>query len=207
VTAREGAVGEWVWLSDLLEVVERELGISTRAAAKVLRSELENLSIDAELPRLHADVARLFASQGLTIQYRSDAAPRVSQSGWQILTRNGRMHGRLHGWPVRVRWEQVVEALAHLRRTPIPITNAFPGLEPATRAKARRPAGLNYAKSDEPLVDEMKTLIESGEKSSAWQAALGLVGKARGGGGDQSRAKRLLRRFQMRFSPERDGGD
>jgi hypothetical protein len=73
--------------------------------------------------------------------------------------------------------------------------------------RRRKAPGLNYEAEDAPLVLEMREMIVSGQAKSRWAAALVVSQKAKGGGNGTSKAKRLLRRYLLAFSAERDGKD
>lgn len=62
-----------------------------------------------------------------------------------------------------------------------------------------RPRGSGLQKADEPLIAEMRRLIESGDRNSAWAAAIKVVGDGsniRGSGGPESKARRLTDRYK-----------
>jgi hypothetical protein len=62
-------------------------------------------------------------------------------------------------------------------------------------ARKRAPRGLDYTKSDAPLLEEMRVLLSTGEASGPYDAALAVSGKAAGHGSIESKAKRLLGRY------------
>jgi hypothetical protein len=72
--------------------------------------------------------------------------------------------------------------------------------------KATRYSGTNagahpssLAQDDAPLVEEMRALIESGEATGAYSAALAVTDRAKGGGSSDSKTRRLERRYSKRF--------
>jgi hypothetical protein len=70
-------------------------------------------------------------------------------------------------------------------------------LPPATSAPQvkRRRVPNSYATEDAALVQEMEELIRSGEARGPWHAATKVVERAIGGGTDESRIKRLVKRY------------
>src|SRR5262249_33344353 len=74
-------------------------------------------------------------------------------------------------------------------------------------SRRRRPAGLNFAASDAPLVREMKRMIDEREARGPWDAALSMVGRALGPGNAESKAKRLCGRYSDMFGAEHDRED
>jgi hypothetical protein len=114
------AVGAWVPLADLLQVVERELGIPQAEAARALRHPLESYQIRAEVvgwgerfcmsPHPPPDRSAWVLREG-------GRPYRVSQEGWKHADWAA---GTLDGYPVRVLWEHVKLQLPtiELRQTP-----------------------------------------------------------------------------------------
>lgn len=79
--------------------------------------------------------------------------------------------------------------------------------DPAPPEKRKRGGHtFDYAKHDEPLVQEMRAMISDGRASGAWDAALAVADRAEGGAKLESKAKRLLLRYKKAcsepFSPE-----
>ncbi len=58
----------------------------------------------------------------------------------------------------------------------------------------RKPGSGSYASKDKPLLELMKPLIAGGK--THWAAAMEVVGKAAGTSTDESKAKRLVKRFK-----------
>jgi hypothetical protein len=79
------------------------------------------------------------------------------------------------------------------------------GLSAITRAiggakgRGRRRGAGSLAESDEPLVLEMHALVKSRRVPSLYQAALDLAKRAKGGGTEESKAKRLIARYGERY--------
>lgn len=71
------------------------------------------------------------------------------------------------------------------------------------RAK-RKVHGRDYREDDAPLIERMHHMVQSGEASNRWDAALRLSDEAKGYGDPQSKAKRLLSRYAEQFGS--DGG-
>jgi hypothetical protein len=64
-----------------------------------------------------------------------------------------------------------------------------------------RPAGSgSFAASDEPLIAEMRSLIETERTLSPWAAAARVADRAAGGGTHESKIKRLVSRYSEKFS-------
>jgi hypothetical protein len=189
------AVGAWVLLVDLLPTVERELAIPPAEAARALRHSLESYEVIAEVLGLAWPDWERFEADKWIFRDQYGRADRVSEKGWRNVDWKA---GTLAGYPIRVLWAHVVDALP---RPKLPTA--------AARATNRRqrPAGLNYAESDQPLLAEMRRLISTDEAKTRWDAALAVVGEAKGQGQTQSKAKRLVKRFAAAFSSERDGED
>ena len=76
---------------------------------------------------------------------------------------------------------------------------------PRVKRPGPKPRTTGFAASDAPLVEEMHRIIAGGSARSAWDAALALAGRAAGRGKDESRAKRLLRRYVDRFGDDETG--
>lgn len=69
---------------------------------------------------------------------------------------------------------------------------------PARQPRAGRQKGAGgYAKSDEPLLEEMRALIERGVATSPWDAAGRVAGRAKGA--ESNRQRRLAEAFLARF--------
>jgi hypothetical protein len=72
-----------------------------------------------------------------------------------------------------------------------------------TAKKFRRPVGRppgsgSWRLADEPLLMEMQQLIHTGKATSPFSAAGQVVGKAAGGSTDESKIRRLVRRYKSR---------
>ena len=74
----------------------------------------------------------------------------------------------------------------------------------APRPRRRKPAGVNFANADQPLLEEMRRLIDAGAARGPHDAALEVSDRADGYGTLQSKAKRLATRYSAAFGPERD---
>lgn len=73
-----------------------------------------------------------------------------------------------------------------------------PPLKPPRRERhpaGRKPGSGSYDVKDQGLLDEMKSLIESGEVTSVQKAAEAVAGRAHGGGTEASKADRLARKY------------
>jgi len=198
-----GAPYVWVWLGRLFETVESELGVSPFEARKVLIPDLVNLHIHAQLPALndHYTLWEFFSREGLATQERYDEAPRVTPKGWAVMTRDGRFDDHILGSPVRVRWKHVVDALTGTRAR-LARESGAPAAE--TLKPPRKPVGRNYADADRPLVERMRQMLDSGDASSCYDAALAVAEDAVGGGTPVSKAKRLAIHYSAVFSSERN---
>lgn len=85
---------------------------------------------------------------------------------------------------------------------------AFASLQDNQKAKRRRgrkPGDGSYEIIDEPLIEEMRGLIETGKARSANAAAEMLCGKAEGGGSPTSRKERLRKRYIEKYSGNAQG--
>jgi hypothetical protein len=99
-------------IADLLTIVETELGIPRRHAARTLRLARERLEIDTALDDKLDSLA--YRREGLTpwVQLSRSDIPgtvAVSHAGWAHVDWNT---GTLANYVVRVCWEQVVQTLA-----------------------------------------------------------------------------------------------
>jgi hypothetical protein len=73
------------------------------------------------------------------------------------------------------------------------------------RPVGRPPDSGSWNLADEPLLKEMEQLIHAGKASSAFNAASQVVGKAAGSGSDDSKIRRLERRYNARNRTSRSG--
>jgi hypothetical protein len=76
---------------------------------------------------------------------------------------------------------------------------ATPSCNPTRKGRGRRPNVGGYKAFDSPLIDEMRTLIDSGESASPWKAAEKVVERAKGSPEIGAREKRLVRGYYKRF--------
>ena len=66
--------------------------------------------------------------------------------------------------------------------------------------KRGRPRGSgSFAKDDEPLIDEMRQLLDEENANSLTNAAQFVVSKAKGGGEEESKIRRLVRRYKNKY--------
>lgn len=65
--------------------------------------------------------------------------------------------------------------------------------------RGRRKGVGGYARADEPLVEEMRQLVQSGEAETPWAAAVLIAGKAKGSKEPEAREKRLVGRYYEKF--------
>jgi hypothetical protein len=147
----------------------------------------------------------LFGEDGRSGFLRWCWIPRNLAAAW-FDSKNLRRPGHL--FPVAQTSEHRGPPAAEMPAIPNGQATAEPGGKIATQASFRRkPAGLNFQEADAPLVAEMKRLIDAHQAHHRWDAALAVVGRAKGHGNAQSKAKRLLGRYSDTFGAERDGED
>jgi hypothetical protein len=94
----------WVRLSELFGKIERDLGISTDEAVKVLRPALESFEIRTSLTYWDN---RLPGEEVRTVDwacFRDGQTYCVSEEGWPHIHWED---GTLNGWPVRILWDDV----------------------------------------------------------------------------------------------------
>ena len=85
--------------------------------------------------------------------------------------------------------------LGGLRRRSLLGSKAVPLLPTKPRGGGGRKKGSgSFAGKDKPLLELMKPLIADGK--AHWAAAMEVVDKAAGAGTDESKAKRLVKRFK-----------
>lgn len=65
---------------------------------------------------------------------------------------------------------------------------------------------VDYRASDAPLVEHMRELLDTGEASSIYGAALAVADKAEGHGSPRARAERLSKRYRERSPSRRTSG-
>jgi hypothetical protein len=106
-------------------------------------------------------------------------------------------------WPEQRRFTDAAEAATETPKSPergfnaeITVTNG--GLP----AQKRKSNGRDYRQVDAPLVTEMRHLIEDRSARSPEDAARGLVGRAQGGGTDESKVKRLALHYRKTYPVE-----
>ena len=63
------------------------------------------------------------------------------------------------------------------------------------KRRGRKPGSGSYEKDDAPLIKEMGGLIAEGKAASPYAAAMQIVDKAKGGGAPESKARRLVDRY------------
>lgn len=107
----KSAVGAWVRLADLWDVVEGELQISRKEAVKVLRPALEDLAIKAQVRDLIEHDRWHLSKRGLIALLPGDQQPSLTRDAWRALWREGRLNPKLMFNDVWVNWPQVVAAL------------------------------------------------------------------------------------------------
>jgi hypothetical protein len=70
--------------------------------------------------------------------------------------------------------------------------------------RGRRPGSGSYERRDEPLLKEMRKLIEDGNAKSPHEAACKVAGSAKGAGTVESRVTRLAKRYGKMYPLERN---
>ena len=192
-------VSEWVWMSELWETISHEVGIPPVRAKGLLRSEFTSLRISTRVPGMSPYFEHLFEKEGLLRVQRNVPSPSVTEGGWADMGAHWSA-GKLRDWNIEVCWADVVQLLGDMysqsevdQRQPSPS---------ADKKKKRAPTGLNFQLDDQPLIKAMHSLIEAGDASSIWNAALAVADRAKGSRNSQSKAKRLVRGYSAAFSAE-----
>jgi hypothetical protein len=115
-----------------------------------------------------------------------------------------RHHGALSDWPdgrqivCLTRGREIVEAHAGKSQT-TPFSTTPPD-EQVGHTWAKRPSnGLNYAKQDAPLIEEMRAMIQTGRARSPEDAARAVYRRAAGSSKEGSKVKRLARRYREKY--------
>ena len=69
----------------------------------------------------------------------------------------------------------------------------------ASSTRLGRTKGTGFDKADEPLLQRMREMIQTGRASSIWEAAGLCAPKAKGGGTEGSKQRRLSDKYKERF--------
>jgi len=196
-------VSEWVMMSALWDSITRELGMPRAQAKALLRPHFIGLIIKTRVPAMSAYIADAFEKEGLLRIMRNGPSPLVTEGGWADMGAYWSA-GKLRGWDIEVCWADVAQLLGDIDGQP-ERAQAQPSSLAAGRK--RKPAGVNYAAADCPLIEEMHSLITSGQAKGPYDAALAVVDRAKGSPNSESKAKRLVRRYSAAFSSEHDRQD
>jgi hypothetical protein len=199
---------EWTPLREAVELMSAAFSVTPEVARQTIAGRLASGVIIAGAGVISGHIGnpceRIRSTDGrdLMLPPLWDYA-KLDDAFWLVGDLGVRILPKAHHLPVSRLYADVRVLRRNLiggQVSPAPAQPLVPLALPAEQSARQigRPRGSQYAKADAPLLDEMQDLMDRSIAFSTAGAAAMVAPRAVGGGGDDSKARRLAKAFQAR---------